>query len=212
MYLFSRQTRLAPGQYRASSTWALEQAERATRISGLDVGLWASVFGPGVGTIGFTAWVPDLEALEQAGDKLAVDEEFISASDQAAAFVQGGFDDSLLQVVHGEPDPERQLQYVGGVRAVLAEGAAARGIGVGVEIAQMAERITGLPTLFCTSMTGPYGGVAWLTGYEDIAAVERASQSLVADPAWLELVDRQAAGAFAAEPALTTQSLYRRLL
>ena len=172
MYLFSRRARLRPGSTRESLAWATEQAERVTRISGLQVNLWSQVFSPAMGTLVWATFVPDLTALEEANDKLMVDDEYLSAIDAGAAFLEGPIDDSLLSVLAGEPDPEREVSYVASVQAVCAAGHLARGIEVGMTIAAKVTEVTGEPTMFATASTGPYGGVAWLTGYSDVASLD----------------------------------------
>ena len=64
------------------------------------------------------------------------------------------------------------------------------GMAAGVEIAETATRLTGNSTLFCASVTGQYGGVAWATGLADLDAAERAGETLASSPEWLPLVDR----------------------
>ena len=67
------------------------------------------------------------------------------------------------------------------MQAVCANGSVTRGIELGVEIAQRAEKTTGLPVLFATGATGSYGSVGWFTGYVDIGELERAQQALAVD-------------------------------
>ena len=211
MYLFSRQVRLGGGQTRKAMEWALAQTERANQITGLDIGLYMQVFSPEVGGIGWSTFVPDLATLETAGDKLNVDDGMVAATDAGTAFVEGGASDRLLQVVHGAPDPARQVEYVTGVSAVCASGRLGRGMELGVEIAERAEKITGTPTLFVTDVTGVYGSVGWLTGHETVQAMEAAEQAMAADPSWLKFIDKEAAGVYAENNASTTSTIYRRL-
>ena len=98
------------------------------------------------------------------------------------------------------------------MQAVCATGNIANAMAVGVEIAQKAEVVTGLPTLFGSSLTGPYGGVGWITGYANIGELEAAQQALGADPSWVDMIDKKAAGAYAEEPSITTQLIYRRIV
>ena len=61
------------------------------------------------------------------------------------------------QPIYGTPS-DAPIQYVGGAVAVAAAGNIERAMAAGVEIAQKSEAITGLPTMFGRSVTGPYGG------------------------------------------------------
>jgi hypothetical protein len=212
MYLFSRRGRLAGGNTRKALEWAFEITEQATQVSGVTVSLYTSVFSPEAGTMAWSTFVPDMATLEAAGDKLQADDGFIASSDRGAELGMSGFDDSLFQVLHGEVDPGRSIEYVTAVQTVCANSNFARGIEVGVEIAQRAERITGNPMLFVAAVTGSFGGVGWLSGFADINAMESAQQALLADPDWLAYLDKEASAAYVEEPGTTQQLIYRRLV
>lgn len=211
MYLFSRRLRIGPGHSREAMEWALGQTEKVNKITGLPVGLYMQVYSPEVGAIGWSTFVPDLATLEAAGDKLQADDAMAAATDRGASFVLGGADDSLAQVVHGEPDPNREIQYVTVVRTVCATGSIGRGMEAGVEIAQRAEKITGTPTLFMADVTGSYGGVGWITGHANVQSVEAAQQALATDPGWVKFIDKTVGGVYVDDAAMTTQLIYRRL-
>jgi hypothetical protein len=211
MYLFSRQIRFGPGNTRDQMEWALAQTEKVNQITGLQVGLYMQVYSPEVGAVGWSTFVPDLAALEAAGDKLNADDSFVAAIDKGSAMTVGGASDSLAQVIYGEPDPNRQIEYVTVVRAVCATGNVAKGMEAGVGLAQRAEKIMGTPSLFLADVTGNYGGVAWASGYENVQALETAQQALNRDEGWAKFVDKETKGVYAEEPSLTTQIIYRRL-
>src|SRR5690349_25144533 len=122
MYLFNRQIRFGPGKTREQMEWALGQTERVNQITGLQVSLYMEVYSPEVGAVGWSTFVPDLATLEAAGDKLQADDSFVAAADNGAAMTDGGASDSLAQVIYGEPDPNRQIEYVTVVRDVCATG------------------------------------------------------------------------------------------
>ena len=122
----------------------------------------------------------------------------------------GGVDDGLLQVVSGEPEPGADNQYVTGVAAVCAGGNIERAMTAGVELAEAATKVTGRPTMFVRSVTGPYGGVGWLTGHGTIADVEAGQDAMAADPGWLKLVD-STGGAFVEDASITVSTLYRKI-
>jgi hypothetical protein len=212
MYLFGRRGRIAPGNNREALTWATEITQKVNEVVEIPVTLHTSVFGPEVGTLVWSTFVPDLATVERNMDRLQADDGMTELADRGAKFTIGGLDDTLAQIIHGEPDRTRQIQYVAVVQAVCANRNLARGIALGVEIAQMAEKITGSPTLFANSVTGPYGGVGWFTGFESIQALQAQQEALAADAEWLELLDREAGSTYQENPDLTTSRVYRRLL
>jgi hypothetical protein len=210
MYLFNRRTRLTGGNGSTGIEWATSIAAKVKEVTGHEVQLWATVFSPGFGTISWTAWFDDLAALEKVGDTLQGDSSMTKLSDQGAKYTEGGLDDGIWQPIYGAPDPARAIQYVSTVTAVAAPGAIERAIGVGVEIAQKVEAVTGASCLFSQGLTGPYGSVGWLTAYDNIAAIESAQSAMAADATFLKLVD-SSAGYFVEDAAITQQTFYRRL-
>jgi len=212
MYLFSRRARLAPGNTRDAMAWATGITEKVNQISGLPISLYTQVFSPEVGTLVWSTFVPDLATLEAATDKLNVDDGYLSMGDAGAKFSLGGADDALLQVVYGEPDPNRPVEYVTTVQSVCASGSVARGIELGVEIAQRGEKVVGIPGMFITGATGNYGTVGWITGYADVKELEVAQQKLAADTKFGEFIDKSVRGVYTEEPSATTQLIYRRIV
>jgi len=210
MYLFTRRTRLAPGSGTAGVEWAASICPKVKSITGQDVELWAHMYSPGAGTITWTTWFSDLSALEQVSDQLQADSSFQKLADQGSKHTVGGLDDGLLEPIFGEPT-NTQPQYVGGAVAVAAAGGLARAMGAGVEIAQKAESVTGLPSLFVRSLTGPFGSVGWLTGYDSAATMEKAQAALGADPSWLALID-STQGCWVEDPSTTQATIYRRVV
>jgi hypothetical protein len=210
MYLFSRRTRLTGGGTIAGMAWASSITEKVKEITGHEVQLWSTVYSQGFGTISWTAWFDDLASLEALGDKLNADPSMAELADAGNEFTDGTLDDGLLQPIYGDPVAGSSAQYVGGAVAVAAAGNIERAMALGVEIAQKSEAITGLPTLFVRSVTGPYGGVGWLTGYENITAMEKAEDALAADASWLKLID-STKGCFIEDAATTQATIYRRL-
>lgn len=212
MYLFSRRARLVPGSTRAAMTWVMDITEKANQITGLDISPFTTVFSPEVGTIVWSALAPDLAALEAANDKLVADDGYVVLIDEGARLVQNDIDDGLLQIIHGEVNPDRRVEYATSVQAVCATGNVARGMELGVEIAQRAEQATGSPTMFASGMNGPYGAVAWVTGFTDVHEMDRAQQSLAADAGFMRFVDDNARGVYVEDFAITRQLTYRRIV
>jgi hypothetical protein len=192
--------------------WAVGMAERVNSSTDLEVGLWARAYSEALGTLSWTTFVADLAVLEAANEKLLADDAYVAAANAGAAFTEGGIDDALFQVIHGEPNPERNVRYVGSVQSACANGMLSRGLEVGVELAQRAEAVTGTPTMFATNMTGVYGGVGWLSGFESIDEYAAFAQALAGDAKWIELIDKQAAKAYTDDPSASMQVVWRRVV
>ncbi len=191
MYLFTRSGRFAPGANREVVSYVGEVTEKARQETGMDIHAWSSTFSPDLGTVVWATFADDLEHLEQANDKLTMSDSFLDLADRGARLLTGPLSDSVAQVVAGDVDPSAHApNYVTSARAVAANGQLRAALAGGVEIAEAAARITGVPSLFLVGATGAYGGCAWTSGFTDIGQLEQAEAALMADAGWLELIDR----------------------
>lgn len=210
MYLFTRTGRVRPGNTRESIAWAVGLTEKVKQITGLDVGLWTTMMSPRSGTLVWSTFVDSMTAIEEANAKLMTDDGFVAEADRGATLASpDGVDDGLAQLIHGEIDPSRRPSYAAVVQSALAPGGLAKGIEVGIEIAQRATQLGGAPTSFLVSATGTYGGVAWLTATESLEELERSEQAINADPEFVRYLDDVASGVYL--QGVTTQVIYRRL-
>lgn len=208
MYLFSRSRRLDPAHGRAGMAYAVEAGQRASQLTGLEIGVWTEMFSPGLGTITWATMAPDLLALEQSMDKMVVDDHFMTEVESHASLFSGFGEDRLFELVHGEPDPDRRPSYASVVRGRCRPGHLADGIGLGVEIAGRVEEVTGHTTMFATGATGEWGAVMWLTGFDAIEDAQASDAALMEQPDWLTMIDERASAAYESD---ATQTLYRRL-
>ena len=191
MYLYSRRRRLNPAQARKAAAFAAETGKRAAGICGLEISVWATTMSADSGMISWSTMVEHLTDLETAMDKLAADGSFNDFIEQNDGLFVGPLADTLAQVVSGAPDPTAaRPAYASVVQATCANGHVAAGMAGGVEIADMAARVGGLPTTFLASTTGEYGGVAWITTAPDLAALEAAEAKVNSDAGFVALADR----------------------
>lgn len=212
MYLFSRSIRLSGIKGQEAIGWATRLTEVVKNVSGLDVGLWQTLYSGEVGKLSWTTFVPDMAALEGAFAKLDADAGLNELVEQGDEYVvQVTLSDVIGKVVHGQPDPSRNVSYVSVVATTIRAGKFARGYSLGVEIAQAAEKITGLPSLFVGNSTGDYSGVAWVSGFTDIGELERAQNALDESQAFVELLDSEIAGVYNDQPGAAPRTLYRKI-
>ncbi len=212
MYLFSRNVRLGPGNPEKQMAWALKMTEKVNQISEIPVSLWTSVFSPDAGRLVWTVVFDDLATLEGTFDKLVSDSGYTSLVEEGAAHASGDpVDDGLLQLVHTDTGAAgAEAQYALVIQATLAPGGSVKGIELGVETAQQATKITGSPTSFGVSVTGPYGQVEWISRYASIADLQKAGDAIAADPNFNQKVDQELSKVYL--PGVTTQTAYRRIV
>lgn len=211
MYLFTRTARLAAGDPTPGITWATEVCGKVRDLTDHPVQLWTTSYSPGFGTLVWSAWFEDLSSLERVTDKLGTDGSYLHGLETAKALFEGPIDDLLVEPIHGQPDPDRSVQYVTAVRAVARTGSFMMSVERGIEIAVRAETVTGVPTMFVRGLTGSYGSVGWLTGHETIASVQETEAALAVDEGWMRLVD-EASQCYIDDPMITQQTIHRRLV
>lgn len=211
MYIFSRRVQMSGTHARKSTKWAVAQLERVNATSDLTFTLWADVYGPRVGSLLFSTIVPDLATLVAGSDRLLGNDDYLKAIEEGSEYMVGTPQDTLIKVVHGSPDPNREVAFVSTVASVVLGGALARAAAVGAEICERSTKITGIPTVFGFDSTGMYGGVRWLTPLANIAEVETVAAQLASDASLTEYIEHDATRVFAEAPELTQQALLRRI-
>ncbi|MGN6362556.1 MAG: hypothetical protein ACTHNK_19415 [Thermomicrobiales bacterium] len=99
MIRFMRSVQVEPGQERAATQWAIEIAQRVSRIAGTDVRVFIEVFGQ-AGTLYWVSDHPDLTAVARVEEQLAQDQQTHAIAARGAEFIVGGtVQDRLLQAV-----------------------------------------------------------------------------------------------------------------
>ncbi len=210
MYLLARQANLRGLD---SQSWAVEIGAAAAAGLGNDVGVWGSFLSPGVGSVTWTTWWEDLSAIEKGFAGIIGNAKYLELAAKGAEFVNSVIDDTLYETVYEGMDAGGggdDVRYVGTVSAVCAPGNFARGMMGGIEIAQGAEKATGVSTGFLARQTGAYGSVVWIAGYKTIAEFEAAQHALAADTSFVALVD-STTGAYHPDPSITQSTLHVRL-
>ena len=209
-YLFSRSTRLAPGNLLDSMAWAAKITEKVNAAGGPQFKLWTRVMSPEIGTISWSTVVEQLGALTALEETLMADGGYHELLDEGTRFGDGsGANDGLGQLLHVDPDGFESAQYSSVTLSQLAPGMTAEGIALGVEIAQRVKAITGSSSSFGASLTGPYGQVAWIVLSDSIDQMQAGNEAIGADPDWVSLMDARASKAYVG--AVSHRVMMRRL-
>lgn len=209
-YLFNRSARLAVGNTLDAMAWAVEITEKVNDVADVHFDLWTRVLGVEVGTLSWSTVVGDLAEISSIEEKLMADSGYLDLVERGVAFHDGsGFDDRLGRFVHADPDGLGTAQYASISTTVLAPGMTAKGIALGVEMAERIKAITGRPTSFGVSVTGPFGEVAFFVLSDSIDQVQAASEALAADEGWVAMLDEQASKAFV--PGSSVRMITRRV-
>jgi hypothetical protein len=149
---------------------------------GQDVALWSAGFGAPVGAMAYAMRVDGLAGLQAMTASLATDEEYQAKLAKGRDLMAGPAEDSMAQPIHGElGDPPPVGSFAMITTAVIGNGAYAEAIAWGVDMAQHAERVSGMPTMFLMNSFGTFGQVTWIGIGADAAAVDAAGQQLNSD-------------------------------
>jgi hypothetical protein len=210
-YLLTRRSRLAPGNVMDAMAWSVKITEKVNAISEVPVSLWTTVFSPKLGVLSWTTVVDDLSQLEALDAKLMADGGYIALVEEGARFTSDdGIDDAVVHLVHADADGAGGGQYATVVQAVVTPGSFVKGVELGVQIAQEAKKITGRPTSFGTSLTGPYGEVGWIALYDSVDQLQAASLALNTNLDFGQLLDKEASKAYLA--GASSQTAWRRVV
>jgi hypothetical protein len=187
MYLFARRRRIRVGHQRQGVAWSVAMGELVAEISGRPIAVWASSWGPEVGTMIWSTFCDDLAGVHALTDSVMADDRWHEMVATGEAHFDASVDDRISSVVSGTPSEESPA-YVVSVRATIASGRFAEGVVKAVAIAEGLRERTGQPTLVTSEITGVYGTVSWLTSSGSIDELDKAAGALAGDPSWLELV------------------------
>jgi len=193
MYLFSRFRRVNSASAREAVAAAVEVAGMASTISGLPISSWITIASPEVGRINWSTTFEHLADFQAANDKLNDSKDYGDWADAHDKLFDGPAEDALMQIIHGVPDPDRTVNFVAGTRVVCATGKVGEATAAGVELAELATKISGQPMLVGATLTGLYGAMVFISGGESLAVAEEAQAALGADPSWLSFLDDHAA-------------------
>jgi len=212
MYLFTRRARIGSEKLAEALQWAVTVTEKVNQISVTPVSLYSAIFSPEVGTLSWSTIVENLSELEATDAKLMADSGYLDLVSQGARYQAPGstVDDALATFVLADRSESGSPTYASVARATLAPGALASGIDTGVEIAQKAKAIGGLPVSFLVGATGTYGGVGWITSADSIDELQAASEKVNASAEFLTLLDTKGSKAYL--PGSATQVIARKIV
>lgn len=185
MHMFSRRVVMSglPADYLA---YATDMRSFVSQKTGTEVSLWAMGFGAPAGTMVFSARVEGVAGVQAIQAKLADDAEYAAKLAAGAAMIAAPSEDSLAQPIHGEVSEAPPVGSVATVTsATIANGAYAAAIGWGVEMAQLAEKVTSMPTMFLMNSFGTFGQVTWISIAPDAASADTAGDTMNSDPDYM---------------------------
>lgn len=188
MYIFSRVNTVAPGRLRSAQSFIADVTAHVNENTPFDVNVWSFVFGRPVGTVGWSMRIEDLGAYLDASAELNASEAYIDKVNSAADIFSGHAEDALREVIHTAGEPAEAPEFVSATNAVIAEDYS-KAIEWSVGMADLANATTGNATMLLRNVYGPFGGVQWLTGVANSAAVAAANDAMRDNSEYLSRLD-----------------------
>jgi hypothetical protein len=186
MQLFSRRIHLT-GPPAEIMAYAADMRAHVSAISGREIALWAANFGAPLGTMMYAVRVEGVADFQAMSALVLADAEYHAKIAKGADYVGGPAEDSLLLPLNGELGDSPPVGSIAAITsAVIANGEYEQAIAWGVDMAQHATSVTGIPTLFLMEQYGAFGSVGWVGVAADGAAVDAASAALNADADYLK--------------------------
>ncbi len=178
MYLMTRVLTIAPGRLRDGLKFATDITEYVNANSSVSFNLGMGVFGRPVGTV---VWSGMFESQAQFLDVTAVllaNPGYLERVDAAGGLFTSSPEDAFREIVHTAGDVSGPLAYTSAVLATINADRAVEAISWSIEMADLVNKLTGAPTMFLTDTYGPFGGVAFISGAADAAALDTAHASI----------------------------------
>lgn len=175
MDLYSR-TGLFIGPFHELMAWATGITGHVSDLIGSEVACWSVMFGAPAGTLGWSLPVDGLAGVAANNEKMFGDARYHEMVAEGRQYSQpGSVEDALMNLAHGELTDQRPpIGSVATITTATMQGPWRNVIAWGVEMAQLGEEITGVPTLFGANAVGPFETIGWIAIHPD-AAAEHAS-------------------------------------
>ena len=154
MQLFSRQIQLS-GPLAETMAYATDLQAHASAVGGREIALWSTVFGAPLGTMTYAVRVEGIADLQALSAQILGDAEYHAKLAKGVDYAVGTAEDRLFQPLNaefGDPPPVGSLALV--TSAVIANGAYEKAFAWGIDMAQHATSVSGIPTLFLAEQYG----------------------------------------------------------
>lgn len=185
MYLFTRTNTVAGTHVREAMSFSVDIATYVNTHSDLDVSLHNFVFGRPMGTVAWSCMVDTHADMAAATAQLLADDSYLDQTSKGAELFVGPAEDALREVLHAAGEVDGPTAYTSSVLAQANVERIADVVAWGANMADLINRISGRTCMFLADAYGPFGGVAWLTAYDDAAAIDGMRIALREHPDYL---------------------------
>lgn len=172
MFIFNRSTTLNRNRMMEATMASIEVAALATKITGVDVNVFSTLYGEPGNTIAWTCRLESQAEMEGMTAKLMANEEYLAWIGSNSEMFETATLDRLSSIISSTLTPEVKKYYTV-LTAQAANGRLGDAIEFGVRAQQLVAEKTGLPGAFMAGVYGPFGTVGWITGGASMADIDK---------------------------------------
>lgn len=188
MNLYTRQTLMDPSHVEEALAASVEVGQLVTKVTGLEIATWSTIFGLRLGSITWSARVDSQAALAAATAKLIGNADYEKWMNMNRHFFSGLPEDQFLRVVAFEGTPKPGAYNVV-IRAQCAPGKIAAAMAWGVETMQYVAKLTGDSPMMVASRYGQFATIGWVTNYDTLDKVDAYHDTVQSDAGYLSRLD-----------------------
>lgn len=180
MHLFSR-TLVLDAVTPENIGVAADLAGYVSGVLGSEVGLWGAGFGAPWGTITYAVPADGLTGAAAMNAALAEDATYHAKANALRAIASAPAESQLMNPMYGEVggDVRPPIGAVATATTAIADGPFDQVAAFGIELAQLAESVMGMPVIFGSGIAGTFGEFGWLSVAPDAAAADAANEALL---------------------------------
>jgi hypothetical protein len=185
MYLFTRTATMAPSHLREALSFSADITTYVNHHTELEVSNHMFLYGRPQGTVAWSCLIEDHTQMARANEALFADDSYLDQTSKAAELFVGPAEDALREVLHVAGEMDGPSAYTSAVISSASADRMADALAWGVEMAELVRRVSGRTCVFLADTYGSFGGVGWLTGFDDPAAIDAMRGSLREDEQYL---------------------------
>lgn len=185
MYINLRSAQIAT-DVPAAMAFAVDIAATVEDATGISVGVWSGLYGVPFGTVTWSTQVETFSTIATLGQKLGESDTYNNkVAEGVGLFIEGSMESRLTNVVHQAGTPG-QVGFVSSLTATAHLAKTAEAMAFGVEMADFVSGLTGSAVSFAANTFDNVGGLTWIAGYEDAAAVDDAQAAIAGSAEYQE--------------------------
>lgn len=188
MYLFTRVRTARTERFRDALAWAIEAKDHVSEATGLEISLYANVFGRPLGTLTWAALVENRADMSGKTMALMEDDDYWQIVARSGELFHDNGEDFLRLIIaldgmDEDADPPAASQAW---TAQIANGQFDHAMDWGTDMGAFAHDITGVPMATLMDSYGDFGRMTWIAGFESPEHADQVNEQLMAESEWIK--------------------------